>query len=279
MSKLISEGFKVEVDKDGCKVNNARGVVVAKARRDIIPQGRSNKGFITFGDCPHWCVQANEDYIAWWSTILSHFHWRFFKENSCLSFKGQWRNIWKIQTIQGVGGERNWSQNQSATIWQRTRICVQEVWCISYGMWNSTTNKCAYSPQQNGVAEPANRTIMECARSLILAQRLGLEFWGEAVNTAVYIKNWCPTKVLDSKTPQEAWSGRKPDVSHLKVFGCKAFAHVPDEKRTKLESKSMPCVFLGYYEATKAYHLICVKTKRIIKSRDVVFIEGSKEIQ
>jgi hypothetical protein len=135
-----------------------------------------------------------------------------------------------------------------------------------------------YSPQQNGVAERANRTIMECARSMILAQGLGLEFWGEAVNTAVYIKNRCPTKALHSKTPQEAWSGRKPDVSHLRVFGCKAFAHVLDEKRTKLESKSMPCVFLGYYKGTKAYRLMCVKTKRIIKSRDVVFIEGSKEI-
>ncbi len=67
-------------------------------------------------------------------------------------------------------------------------------------------------------------------------------------------------------------------MSHLRVFGCKAFAHVPDEKRTKLESKSMPCVFLGYYEGTKAYRLMCVKTKRIIKSRHVVFIEGSKEI-
>jgi hypothetical protein len=67
-------------------------------------------------------------------------------------------------------------------------------------------------------------------------------------------------------------------VFHLKVFGFKAFAHVPDEKRTKLESKSMPCVFLGYYEGTKAYRLMCVKTKRSIKSRDVVFIEGSKEI-
>jgi hypothetical protein len=79
-----------------------------------------------------------------------------------------------------------------------------------------------YSPQQNGVAESANRTIMECARSMILAQGLELEFWGEVVNTAVYIKNRCPTKSLDSKTPQEAWSGRKPDVSHLRVFGCKA---------------------------------------------------------
>jgi hypothetical protein len=135
-----------------------------------------------------------------------------------------------------------------------------------------------YSPQQNGVAECANRTIMECARSMILAQGLGLEFWGEAMNTAVYIKNRCPTKALDSKTPQEAWSGRKPDVSHLRVFGCKAFAHVPDEKRTKLKSKSIPCVFLGYHQGTKAYCLMCVESKKILKIRDVVFIERSNEI-
>jgi hypothetical protein len=92
----------------------------------------------------------------------------------------------------------------------------------------------------------------------------------------VYIKNQCPTKALDSKTPQEAWSGRKLNVFHFRIFGCKT--HVHSEKRTKLESKSMSCVFLGYYEGTKAYRLMCVETKRIIKSRDVLFIEGSKEI-
>jgi hypothetical protein len=109
---------------------------------------------------------------------------------------------------------------------------------------------------------------------MILAQGLQLEFWGEAVNMVVYIKNWCATKALDSKTPQESWSGRKPDVSHLRVFGYEIFAHVPDEKRTKLES--MPCLFLGYHESTKAYRLMCVETKKIMKSRDVVFIERSK---
>ncbi len=67
-------------------------------------------------------------------------------------------------------------------------------------------------------------------------------------------------------------------MCHLRFFGCTTFAHVLDEKKTKLESKSMPCVFLGYYEGTKAYHLMCVKTKRIIKSKDVVFIEESKEL-
>jgi hypothetical protein len=103
-----------------------------------------------------------------------------------------------------------------------------------------------------------------------------LKFWAEAVNTAIYIKNQCPIKVLESKTPQEAWTDGKLDVSHLRVFGCKAFAHIPDEKKSKLESKSMPCVFLGYCEGTKTYHSMCVETKRIIKGRDVVFLEGTK---
>jgi hypothetical protein len=124
-----------------------------------------------------------------------------------------------------------------------------------------------------------NTGIEQCARSMIRAQGLDLEFWAEAMNTVVYIKNPCPIKALESKTPQEAWTGRKLDVSHLGIFGCKTFAHIPDEKRSKLKSKSMPCVFLGYCEGTKAYRLMCVETKRIIKSRDVVFLEGTKKVK
>jgi hypothetical protein len=90
-----------------------------------------------------------------------------------------------------------------------------------------------YSSQQNGVTERANRTIMECARSMILAQGLELEFWVEEVNTTVYIKNRCPTKAFDSKTPQKTWNGSKPDVSHLRVFDCKAFAHVTSRNQPK----------------------------------------------
>ncbi len=75
-----------------------------------------------------------------------------------------------------------------------------------------------YTPQQNRVAKQA---IMECIKSMIFAQGLDLEFWVEAVNMAIYIKNRCPTKALDSKTLQEAWTGAKPDVFHLRVFGAK----------------------------------------------------------
>jgi hypothetical protein len=87
-----------------------------------------------------------------------------------------------------------------------------------------------------------------------------------------------PNKRFSVKDPTRRWTDKKPDVSHLKVFSCKAFAHIPNEKRSKLESKSMPCVFLGYYEGIKAYRLMCVETKRIIKSRDVVFLKGTKEV-
>ncbi len=120
---------------------------------------------------------------------------------------------------------------------------------------------------------------MECVRNMIHAQGLDLEFWAKVVNTTVYIKNRCPTKALDSKAPQETWTRTKLNVSHLRVFGCKTYAHILDEKKSKLESKSIPCVFLGYCEGTKAYRLMCVETKRIIKSRNVVFLEGTEEVE
>ena len=63
----------------------------------------------------------------------------------------------------------------------------------------------------------------------------------------VYLLNRSPTKALVNKTPEEAWTGIKLNVSNLKIFGCIAYAHVPDEKRTKMESKSIKCIFIGYF--------------------------------
>ena len=130
-----------------------------------------------------------------------------------------------------------------------------------------------YSPQQNGVAERANRTLVEAARCMLLARNISKTFWAEAIATATYVKNRCPTKEL-KVTPHEVWTGRKPQVEHLRVFGCKAYAHVPKEKRDKLDAKSRECLFLGYPLGSKAYRLYDVEDKRIIISRDVVFDEA-----
>jgi hypothetical protein len=76
-------------------------------------------------------------------------------------------------------------------------------------------------------------------------------------------------------TPEEAWSGRKPSVAHMRMFGCLAYAMVPDEKRGKLDAKDTKCLSLGYCEGIKAYRLMCLQTKKIIKCRDVKFLEDS----
>jgi hypothetical protein len=87
---------------------------------------------------------------------------------------------------------------------------------------------------------------MEMARCMLHARNMDPKFWAEAINTATYIVNRTPTIAVKHKTPEEAWSRRKPTVSHFKVFGCDAYVHIPDEKRKKLDRKSHKCIMVGY---------------------------------
>jgi transposase InsO family protein len=133
-----------------------------------------------------------------------------------------------------------------------------------------------YTPEHNGVAERANRTLVEMARSMLHASGLDFSFWGEAVICAAYLRNRCPTSAVPSnRTPFEVWTGKKPNLEHLRTFGCKAFVHIPDQKRPKLDAKSFPCVFIGYSDESKAYRFYDPETRCVIVSRDAIFDEGS----
>ena len=92
-----------------------------------------------------------------------------------------------------------------------------KIYCEENGIKRHLTSP--YSPQQNGVVERKNRTIMSCVRSMLKEKRLPLELWAEAVNTCIYVLNCFFTKSLENSTPYEKWSGRKPSVEHLGVFG------------------------------------------------------------
>ena len=109
----------------------------------------------------------------------------------------------------------------------------------------------AYSPQQNGIVERKNKTIVEMAKSMMHEKNMPYAFWGEAVNTVVYLLNRCPTKTLDKKTPFEVFSGRKPYVKHLRVFGSMCYAHIPLQLRKKLQKSSNKCVFVVYGTSEK----------------------------
>jgi len=126
-----------------------------------------------------------------------------------------------------------------------------ESWLLENSIRHETT--VAYTPEQNGVAERTNRTILESARSMLHFAGLPLKLWAEACNTAVYLLNRVATKTVDGKTPYEVWRGVKPNLAHIRVFGSTIYVHVPKEKRSKLEPKSIKCSHVGYCELQKGF--------------------------
>ena len=126
------------------------------------------------------------------------------------------------------------------------------------------------SPQQNGLAERMNRTLIERVRCMLSNARLPNKFWGEAVHTAAYLVNKLPFAAIDFKTPQEIWSGEPADYSGLKILGCNAYYHVNEGK---LEPRAKKGLFMGYPDGVKGFRIWCLESKRCIISRDVTFDE------
>jgi cell pole-organizing protein PopZ len=131
----------------------------------------------------------------------------------------------------------------------------------------------AYSPQQNGVAKRRNRTICEMARSMLIEKEMPVIFWAEVVNTVVYIQNRCYTTSVIEKTPFKAFTGRKPGVKHLRVFGCLCYTHIPSSLRQKWDSKAGNGVFVGYGSCEKGYRVYDLKSEKVVLSRSVIFSE------
>ena len=144
--------------------------------------------------------------------------------------------------------------------------------CKEHGILRHRTVR--NTPQQNGVAERMNRTLLEKVRGLLFTSGLPKAFWGEALYSATYLINRSPNRTLEFKTPIEVWTNRKPDLNHLRIFGCAAYAH---HREGKLDPRSIRCVLVGYQQqqGTKGYRLWDRDSKgiKIIISRDVVFDE------
>ena len=127
-------------------------------------------------------------------------------------------------------------------------------YCKQHGIRRQFTTR--YTPQQNGVAERKNRTNMNMTRSMLKARHLSNEYWAEAVACAIYVINRSPTKSVMNRVPEEEWSGMFCSVSHFRVFGCVAYAHVPKQIRGKLDDKSEKCIFTGYNDQSNSLQIV-----------------------
>ncbi|WVZ53904.1 hypothetical protein U9M48_004791 [Paspalum notatum var. saurae] len=147
-------------------------------------------------------------------------------------------------------------------------------YCAKRGVQRQLT--APYSPQQNGVVERRNQSVVGMARSMLKSKDLLGIFWGEAVSTAFFILNRAPTHPLQGSTPYEAWHGEKPAVHFLRTFGC--IAHVKDTRPglKKLDNRSRRTIFIGYEQGSKAFRCYNPTTKCVVISRDIVFEEAAK---
>jgi len=129
------------------------------------------------------------------------------------------------------------------------------------------------SPEQNGVAERMNRTLLEMVNSMLHENEVPSGLWAEALQTAVYLRNRAPTSAHPAgKTPFEVWNDRPPYIGHLKIFGSVSHVHIPKALRNKLESHSHSGLLVSY-EGTNIYRIYVPDTQRIIRARDVHFDE------
>ena len=159
------------------------------------------------------------------------------------------------------------------------------------GIQHTTTQ--AHTPQHNGIAERMNRTLFEMARCMLQHAKLGAEFWAMAVQTAAYLCNRTKTVLLtkaagaaadggadggaqaQAVTPEHAWTGHKPNVSHLRIFGSDCYRHVADSERGgKMGAKAMPCILVGYAESRPGYRVLDLTSRKVVETRDVSFNEG-----
>ncbi|KAE8735860.1 Cytochrome P450 90B1 [Hibiscus syriacus] len=130
------------------------------------------------------------------------------------------------------------------------------------------------TPQHNGVAERMNRTLNERARSMRIHAGLPKFLWAEAINTAAYLINRGPSVPLDGRIPEEVWSKKEINLSHLRVFGCISYVHIDSAERSKLDAKSNKCAFVGYGGDEFGYRFWDYENRKIIRSRDVIFNEN-----
>ena len=120
-----------------------------------------------------------------------------------------------------------------------------------------------YNPQQNGIAERKNRTIMEAARAMLHDQDIPMHIWAEATRTTVYVQNRTPHRVLKNKNPEEVFFGKKPEVIYLRIFGCPVYIHIPKEKRTKLDPSGKKGILWDTLKARRLTKSISQDTRRM----------------
>ncbi|UYV69220.1 hypothetical protein LAZ67_6002864, partial [Cordylochernes scorpioides] len=183
-----------------------------------------------------------------------------------------------------LGKVKEWiqeSEKQTSRKLKRIRtdngleFCSKEwdTFCTSVGIVHEHTM--TYTPQQNGVAERMNRTLLDLVRSTISGSGLPKASWAELTYTAAYVRNRVLNNHNGESTPYELWTGNKPSLKHLRAIGCQVFVHIPRQvRKSKLERRAIKGNLVGYALRGRGYRVWIPEMKKVVESRDCVFKES-----
>lgn len=113
------------------------------------------------------------------------------------------------------------------------------------------------------VVERRNGMVMDMTRCMLYDRKVPQKLWVEAVNAAVYILNRCPCTILKGMTPEEAWTGRKPHIDHLRIFESQVLAYIPKPERTKLDARAREGIFVGYAPNEGGFRIYSPATNKV----------------
>jgi len=171
-------------------------------------------------------------------------------------------------------------QYGKAPRWMRfnneTKLVNKKVksWAAQKGITIKTT--APHSPSQHGAVEHFNWTILELACAMLIAKNLPTFLWDKAVADTIYLWNQVPTWVLQGMTPYKAWNGKKPDISHLREFGCDIWVLNEFQNRSKLSPKLKKMIFVGFMDGSKSIWYYDPSTCKIKVSCNVAFNNNEK---
>jgi hypothetical protein len=131
-----------------------------------------------------------------------------------------------------------------------------------------------YTPQQNGVAERKNRTLMDMARTMLVEFKSPYKFWAEAIITACHASNRLYLRKGFNKTPYEKLTGNKPNIKYFQVFGCKCFYLKKGVHLSKFDAKALEGIFVGYATESHAFRIFDKESTRVVEVSNVIFDEN-----
>jgi transposase InsO family protein len=208
-----------------------------------------------------YCLVIMDDY--------SRFTWVFFlqdKSQTQETFKGFLR---QAQNVFGLRIKKIRSDN--GTEFKNSQI---EGFLEEEGIKHEFSSP--YTPQQNGVVERKNRTLLDMARTMLDEYKTSDRFWAEAINTVCYSINRLYLHRILKKTSYELLTGKKPNLSYFRVFGSKCFILVKRGRKSKFAPKVVEGFLLGYDSNTRAYKVFNKSTGLVEVSCDIVFDETNE---